>query len=352
VSEPDIGPEQEAFDGIRRFRREWNEYFYKTTDFTGRVITTRDGIDDMPWWEFGHQEEVDALESSGLGDLSWISDTPTRVERRISFDVDGADSVLTLTDIRVRPSWNHYSFETEKIQDDPLYNAVVVAMSVDHGARGRVLAECAGGGEYELDFPLIPDGRLHLYSAAMPADWDCDVDRVSLHPSDAPAHVEVDRIQFMLAMDEQTDLPDNGDRDEDGFVDAFDNCADVPNPTQADGNQDGFGDACEDADQDGMPNGLDNCPLHFNGPRVDGSREGCEDRAEALLDPLCLVQDDSDGDGVGDACDPDSGSGCSCALGSRPTPGAAGGLPLLVLALYVLRRRGSIASRSPSPSRL
>jgi len=347
VSEPDAEPEQEAFDGIRRFRREWNTYFYRTTDFTGRAITTRDGVDDMPWWEFGHQEEVDKLETSAVGELTWVSDTEKRQERRVAFDVAGPSSAITLSAIRVRPSWQHFNFETEKVQDDPLYNAIVVRMQVDAGSQARIEASC-GGETFELStLPLIPDGELYTYSAPMPADWDCDLERVSLYPSDQAAHVEVDRIEFVLAQNDQED-PDNSDRDQDGFVDALENCPGVPNPDQADGNHDGFGDACEDADLDGMPNGLDNCPLHFNAPGLDRSRPGCENAAEALLDPLCLVQDDSDGDGIGDACDSDEG--CACAIGSRPAAPPA--LLLLASLAYVWRRRGSRASRRLSPTRL
>jgi len=359
VSVPGEPPDQLAFDGIRRFRREWNEYFYRTTHYTARAITTRDGVDDMPWWEFGHREEVDAFDTAGVENLDWISDTEERIDRRLAFDVSGAGSVITLDDVRVRPSWSHYNFETEQIQDDPLYNAFVAVMSIEpmgngeQPTEGHVVVEC-GGEEFDLRFPLVPDGQMHTYSAAMPDDWDCDVRGFRFYPADAPAHVEVDRIRFSLGVDLLTGQPANGDRDGDGFLDAFDNCPSVPNPTQADGNRDGFGDACEDTDRDGMPNGLDNCPLHFNSPRVDDSREGCDDAALAFLDPLCLVQDDEDGDGIGDVCDPDSG-GCSCAVGASAPRGSTG-VPFLLAVVfglrYASRRRGSIASRRPSPTRL
>ena len=73
------------------------------------------------------------------------------------------------------------------------------------------------------------------------------------------------------------------DSDSDGVPDAFDNCTQVPNPTQKDTDNDGAGDACDpDDDNDGVPDEADNCPLDGN--------------------PL---QADTDGDGAGDACDPD-----------------------------------------------
>jgi DNA-binding beta-propeller fold protein YncE len=53
------------------------------------------------------------------------------------------------------------------------------------------------------------------------------------------------------------------DRDEDGDLDAMDNCPAVANPGQEDANTDGEGDACEtadpDTDGDGIPDSEDNC---------------------------------------------------------------------------------------------
>ena len=62
-----------------------------------------------------------------------------------------------------------------------------------------------------------------------------------------------------------------------------DNCVNVPNPNQADGDNDGIGDLCEsDVDDDGVFDSDDNC---VNTPN-----------------PL---QENNDGDAQGDACDPD-----------------------------------------------
>lgn len=72
------------------------------------------------------------------------------------------------------------------------------------------------------------------------------------------------------------------DTDSDGVPDAQDNCPMVSNPDQADVNNNGIGDACEDSDFDGVMNGKDNCPDHPN-PN----------------------QQDTDGDGIGDHCDPE-----------------------------------------------
>lgn len=71
-----------------------------------------------------------------------------------------------------------------------------------------------------------------------------------------------------------------GDIDDDGIVDAQDNCPNVANPDQADINNNGTGDACEDFDHDGVTNNKDNCPQNANANQLD-----------------------TDGDGIGDVCD-------------------------------------------------
>jgi hypothetical protein len=77
--------------------------------------------------------------------------------------------------------------------------------------------------------------------------------------------------------------PEGGDYDEDGVPDEADNCPEVANPEQADGDLDGVGDACQeepDADGDGITDEADNCPAVENSEQVD-----------------------ADGNGVGDACE-------------------------------------------------
>ncbi len=94
------------------------------------------------------------------------------------------------------------------------------------------------------------------------------------------------------------------DRDGDGIADSDDNCPELANPDQADGNGDGLGDACTapppapDRDGDGVPDAWDNCPDLANPDQVDRDGDGLGDVCDTPPPPL-----DSDGDGTPDATD-------------------------------------------------
>jgi hypothetical protein len=76
-----------------------------------------------------------------------------------------------------------------------------------------------------------------------------------------------------------------------------DNCVDVPNPSQADADFDGMGDACDaDIDGDGILDLDPNAPA----PCTGGAIAGCSDNCPRVANP---TQDDVDADGVGDLCD-------------------------------------------------
>lgn len=109
------------------------------------------------------------------------------------------------------------------------------------------------------------------------------------------------------------------DTDSDGVLDASDNCPMVANPTQADLDTDGAGDACDaDDDNDGVEDSTDNCAGLVNAGQEDNDSDGAGD--------VCDVDDDNDGvldgtdncpqssnpgqenhdtDAAGDACDAD-----------------------------------------------
>lgn len=107
---------------------------------------------------------------------------------------------------------------------------------------------------------------------------------------------------------------DTSDIDEDGVIDACDNCPLTANSQQEDSDSDGIGDACDicvnsygpsqsDSDIDGFGNECDNCPYQYNTSQLDQDNDGIGDVCDNCVMVANSSQSDLDDNGVGDACD-------------------------------------------------
>ncbi len=107
----------------------------------------------------------------------------------------------------------------------------------------------------DIDGDGICDDIDNCINTSNPNQEDCDNDgEGNICESDSDNDGVADGCDVCIG----NDL--SGDTDADGICDNIDNCINIPNPAQADCNNDGIGNACEpDADADGVPDGCDLC---------------------------------------------------------------------------------------------
>ncbi|MFO0744613.1 MAG: kelch repeat-containing protein [Myxococcota bacterium] len=130
----------------------------------------------------------------------------------------------------------------------------------------------------------------------------------------APGETLYLHVHAPSATDLSVSAAEGADRDQDGVIDACDNCLDVPNPDQADADSDGRGDRCDlcvhmpfesggDLDRDGVGDACDVCVGIPDADQADQDHDGLGDRCDNCVAVANNSQTDQDRDGRGDLCD-------------------------------------------------
>jgi hypothetical protein len=160
-----------------------------------------------------------------------------------------------------------------------------------------------------------------------PVTFECSLNGADFEPCDASYTLTDLALGEYTLLVQATDAAGNvdptparhewevvrADRDGDGIPDDEDNCPDVANADQADLDEDGVGDACDDdRDGDGIPDASDNCPTVPNADQEDLDEDGLGDACDDDIDGDGIPNDeeeelgtnpfdpDSDGDGLTD----------------------------------------------------
>jgi|GEM_PF-6297529 len=188
---------------------------------------------------------------------------------------------------------------------------IVYTLIYDHPEHGLIANECAG-------FTVQCGANLTQVSY----DTGSDIDRDGI--------LDQDDNCISTPNPTQADTDNDGigdacepDTDNDGIIDDNDNCPYIVNPNQEDWNQDGIGDVCDngnnDADDDGIPDDIDNCPTVANFDQLDTDEDGIGDVCETDTDGDGVIddedncwlvenpqQEDENQNGIGDICEDDS----------------------------------------------
>ncbi|WP_169514029.1 thrombospondin type 3 repeat-containing protein [Christiangramia echinicola] len=204
-------------------------------------------------------------------DGSYNVELPTGFEYNIS--LEGADGYVISngTSVEVTEGTTTYDLTIEKVE---IYSVT-----------GSIIG--LGDKIGDLDLTFVPNTSEALYVPKPVVDTDAGTYTVNLEPninytiSGGVDGYFIPDNQLEITGETSQDIvfeadPEGpfGDIDEDGILNADDNCMYTPNPDQVDSDSNGFGDVCEDDDGDGVINYEDDCPNSPEGAVVNVF--GCE----------------------------------------------------------------------------
>jgi HYR domain/SdrD B-like domain/PA14 domain/Thrombospondin type 3 repeat len=152
-----------------------------------------------------------------------------------------------------------------------------------------------GGGTLDLTEELVGQPTFGLPWGTVPSAGEAGDFNLFSSKAGAPTGTFYFQLTtssgLTMALVSMTPIDPNGDLDEDGVINADDNCPRIANPDQSDADSDGKGDAC------------DNCPSTPNPSQRDDDGDGIGNSCDICPQAYNPDQADGDGDGVGDACD-------------------------------------------------
>ncbi|HKQ50458.1 MAG TPA: LamG-like jellyroll fold domain-containing protein [Phycisphaerae bacterium] len=173
-------------------------------------------------------------------------------------------------------------------------NGIVEIIDCNGNGIGDPL-DIQSGTSPDFDADGVPDECDNCPSIANPSQADCDMNGIG------------DACELDCDSDGTPDACEL-DTDTDGVPDDCDNCPAVANPNQSDCDFDGVGDVCQescaiDTDSDGIVDCCDNCLLTPNPDQADGDNDDVGDACDKCPNVFNPSQDDTDSDALGDLCD-------------------------------------------------
>jgi len=312
VLQNEMGMEVKTYD-----KNNYTGLDYASTDII--VVAGRAVYDSCTMSAFAYLQNVSvnahptvAVDSFQPKVWGWSSSPLPIMKRARVFVVNNTHAItagMALGEVVVFPTSNYYLIKMANASTTfhVLAHDQAPSLSTDHTVAyledGEQLAVGGSSG-----------ARLVMFGISSPAYWNSNA-----------------KAMFKQAV---TWAANDDDKDNDGILNAVDNCPTVANANQADMNGNGIGDLCDpDADGDGLLNNVDNCWLIINPLQENADNDTMGDPCDyCLRDPLndadadgyCAgsgfmtpkigdadncpsvsnpTQADSDHDGIGDACD-------------------------------------------------
>ncbi|WP_299001152.1 thrombospondin type 3 repeat-containing protein [uncultured Tenacibaculum sp.] len=232
------------------------------SEFVGSVSDIEFGKTENQIFVTMHNYGVKNIWFSNDGGANWVNkegDLPDIPVKAILQNPLSTNEVIIGTDLGV---WKTQNFDDASPNWSQSYNGMsnVPVLDLDLRDDHTVFAATYGRGIFSGKFKIDPNGD---------ADGDGVLNGVDNCPNTANA--------------DQADIDNNGigdvcqDTDEDGVLDVDDNCPNTANPNQTDIDNNGIGDACQDTDDDGVMDDVDNCLTTKNPDQADTNGNGIGD---------------------------------------------------------------------------